>query len=209
MAIRTPRRCWLFSVARPLGGRGANRRLLDRRANRWAGGDVMDAGELQRVARLVDINRQRISRIEEQVTRLDEIIIEQDGVIRALKALPDDERRTMIPLGGGIQLPVTPTGDGAVVDIGSGVQAERPRNEVISILESRRSEVAEVLSQLREELREAEDAVKSLAEDFADGAKALQSTEETIQEATEQPDSTEPKPKRRRRRSGGELTLDD
>ena len=169
----------------------------------------MDAEELQRVARLVDINRQRISRIEEQASRLDDIRIEQDGVIRALKALPDDDRRTMIPLGGGVQLPVIPASDGVVVDIGSGVQAERPRDEAINILETRRAEVMEVLSQLRGELKEAEEVVKTLAESFAEGAKALQSATATTQEPAEESESTESKSKRRRRRSGGELTLDD
>ncbi len=170
---------------------------------------MMDAEELQRVARLVDINRQRISRIKEQVSRLDDILIEQDGVIRALKALSDGERRTMIPLGGGVQLPVIPASDGVVVDIGSGVQAERPRNEAINIIETRREEVMEVISQLRGELKEAEEVVKTLAESFAEGAKALQPATTTTQEPAEESESTEAKPKRRRRRSGGELTLDD
>jgi len=180
----------------------------------------MDAGELQQVARLVDINRQRITRIEEQVIRLDSIFIEQEGVIRAMKAIPDDGRRVMIPLGSGVQLPVSPTSDGVIIDIGSGIQAERPLPEAIEILEARRGEVAEVLTQLRQELSDAEEVVKTLAATFAEGAQALQPAGPLPQESQQEPQEKPKKPedpqtvkptktKRRRRRPGSELTLDD
>ena len=82
----------------------------------------MDQQELQRIAQLVEMNRQKMARIEEQVTKLSEIRLEQLGVIAALKVL-DTKQSTMIPLGGGVQLPATPKGDTVVIDIGSGVQA--------------------------------------------------------------------------------------
>ena len=58
------------------------------------------------------------------------------GVIASLKVLAT-EQPTMIPLGAGVQLPASPTGDTVVIDIGSGVQAEKPRAEAIEILENR------------------------------------------------------------------------
>jgi len=96
----------------------------------------MEQQELQRIAQLVEMNRQKMARIEEQVTKLTEIRLEQLGVISALKTL-DTNQSTMIPLGAGVQLPASPKGDTVVIDIGSGVQAERPREEAISILEAR------------------------------------------------------------------------
>ena len=66
-------------------------------------GPVMDQQELQRIAQLVEMNRQKMARIEEQVTKLSEIRLEQLGVIAALKVL-NTQQSTMIPLGGGVQL---------------------------------------------------------------------------------------------------------
>ena len=100
----------------------------------------MDQQELQRIAQLVEMNRQKMARIEEQMTRLSEIRMEQLGVIASLKVLAT-EQPTMIPLGAGVQLPASPTGDTVVIDIGSGVQAEKPRAEAIEILENRLNEV--------------------------------------------------------------------
>ena len=104
----------------------------------------MEQQELQRIAQLVEMNRQKMARIEEQITKLSEIRMEQLGVIAALKTL-DTNQSTMIPLGGGVQLPISTEGNTVVVDIGSGVQAEKPRAEAITILESRLEEVEEVI----------------------------------------------------------------
>ena len=165
----------------------------------------MDQQELQRIAQLVEMNRQKMARIEEQVTRLSEIRLEQLGVIASLKTLAT-QQPTMIPLGAGVQLPATPTGETVVIDIGSGVQAEKPRVEAIEILESRLQEVDEVMTTLQNEFAETEKIVAELATTFSDAAKQLQqqSTDEAIDDQ-EPP----PSPKRRRRKHGTELTLDD
>ncbi|MEE2748004.1 MAG: prefoldin subunit alpha [Candidatus Thermoplasmatota archaeon] len=163
----------------------------------------MDQQELQRIAQLVEMNRQKMTRIEEQVTKLSEIRLEQLGVIAALKTL-DTNQSTMIPLGSGVQLPASPTGDTVVIDIGSGVQAEKPRAEAITILEARLQEVEEVLITLQNEFTETETIVTELATTFTEAAKKLQ------QEVEATPDTSEEaaKPSRRRKR-GTELTLDD
>ena len=110
----------------------------------------------------------------------------------------------MIPLGSGVQLPASPTGDTVVIDIGSGVQAEKPRAEGITILEARLQEVEEVLITLQNEFAETETIVTELATTFTEAAKKLQ------QEAEPPLDTSEEvaKPSRRRKR-GTELTLDD
>jgi len=165
----------------------------------------MDQQELQRIAQLVEMNRQKMARIEEQVTRLSEIRLEQLGVIASLKTLAT-QQPTMIPLGAGVQLPATPTGETVVIDIGSGVQAEKPRVEAIEILESRLQEVDEVMTTLQNEFAETEKIVAELATTFSDAAKQLQqqSTDEAIDDQ-----ESPPSPKRRRRKHGTELTLDD
>jgi len=165
----------------------------------------MDQQELQRIAQLVEMNRQKMTRIEEQVTRLSEIRLEQLGVIASLKTLAT-QQPTMIPLGAGVQLPATPTGETVVIDIGSGVQAEKPRIEAIEILESRLQEVDEVMTTLQNEFAETEKIVAELATTFSDAAKQLQqqSTDEAIGDQ-----ESSPPPKRRRRKHGTELTLDD
>tara|TARA_B110000438_G_scaffold50881_2_gene51339 strand:+ start:596 stop:1165 length:570 start_codon:yes stop_codon:yes gene_type:complete len=168
------------------------------------GGLVVEQQELQRIAQLVEMNRQKMARIEEQVSKLSEIRLEQLGVIAALKVL-DTQQSTMIPLGGGVQLPATPKGDTVVIDIGSGVQAEKPRVEAISILESRLEEVQDVLSTLQNEFTETETVVTELANTFTEAAKVLQ---ETVEEEPEQ-EETPSKPKHRRRKHGTEFTLDD
>ncbi len=164
----------------------------------------MDQQELQRIAQLVETNRQKMARIEEQVTKLSEIRFEQLGVIAALKTL-GTKQSAMIPLGSGVQLPAIPKGDTVVIDIGSGVQAEKPRSEAITILESRLKEVEEVLATLQTEFTETETIVTELATTFTEAAKQLQQVGEDEPEPAEAPQ----KSARRRRKHGTELTLDD
>ncbi|PDH24268.1 MAG: prefoldin subunit alpha [Marine Group II euryarchaeote MED-G33] len=164
----------------------------------------MEQQELQRIAQLVEMNRQKMARIEEQITKLSEIRMEQLGVIAALKTL-DTQQSTMIPLGGGVQLPISTEGNTVVVDIGSGVQAEKPRAEAITILESRLEEVEEVMDTLQNEFTETETVVTELANTFSEAAAAIQAA----QEAEPVEESPQVKPTRRRRKHGTELTLDD
>ena len=55
------------------------------------GGLVVEQQELQRIAQLVEMNRQKMARIEEQVSKLSEIRLEQLGVIAALKVVDKPE----------------------------------------------------------------------------------------------------------------------
>ena len=164
----------------------------------------MDQQELQQIAQLVEMNRQKMARIEEQITKLTEIRLEQLGVIASLKVL-GTKQSTMIPLGAGVQLPASPDGETVVIDIGSGVQAEKPREEAIDILESRLSEVDEVLTTLQSEFADTEKIVTELASTFTEAAKSLQ---EQADESTEESEA-QSKTTRKRRKHGTELTLDD
>lgn len=159
----------------------------------------MEAEELQRIAQLVELNRQKLSRIEEQISKLAEIRLEQTGVLSALQTIQPG-KRTMVPLGAGVQLPTTPHDDAVVIDIGSGVQAEKPRKEAIQILQSRMEEVGEVLNALENEYQNTEQEVITLANAFNAAASEVKTKAEP---------EAEPAKKPRRKRRGSELTLDD
>ena len=91
-----------------------------------------DREELQRIAQLVEVNRERMQAIEQQLGQLESIRVEQIQAIEALRAIPEEGAQgTMIPLGSGVQIIADiPSESGAVVDIGSRVQAERTRGAV-------------------------------------------------------------------------------
>ena len=99
--------------------------------------------ELQRIARMVDIHRQKMERIEEQLTRLESIHLEQGQVVRAMREIPEGGMiGAMIPLGSGVQLMVDiPKDSGAVVDIGTAVQAEMTRRQAADLIEERQTEI--------------------------------------------------------------------
>ena len=88
---------------------------------------MVEGGDLQQMAQLVELNRLKLERLGEQIQRLNAAVDEHREVLVGLKALSEDgSAKTMVPLGAGVQLVVVRPEDGGVVmDIGSGVQAER------------------------------------------------------------------------------------
>lgn len=188
-------------------------------SERRAGGaqnPTSDRAELQRLAQLVELNRERLQTIEQQVVRLDEVRQEQARALLALESIPEGgASNVMIPLGGGVQIIADVPGEsGAVIDIGSGVQAERTREEALEMLTHRNEELIGLMDILKAEFDETEKLVIELANQFNDGAQAFQDdapetaalspkTPPTEQEPIEQ------KTRRRRRKRGTDLTLDD
>ncbi len=184
-----------------------------------------DRAELQRIAQLVELNRERLQNIEAQVVRLEEARQEQARSIMALEAIPDDGAdNVMIPLGGGVQIIADISADsGAVVDIGSGIQAERTREEALEILRARNGELLSLMDSLKTEFDETEQLVIELATQFNEGVGGLQGDAESSPATTNQPTPTKPKapaeastegeseakPTRHHRKRGTELTLDD
>jgi prefoldin alpha subunit len=171
---------------------------------------VPDRAELQQIAQLVEMNRERLQALEQQVHRLEEVRLEQVRAIMSLEAIPEDGATdVMIPLGGGVQIIADVSAEaGAVVDIGSGIQAERTRVEALEMLNSRNQELMQLMDQMKTEFDETEKVVLDLANQFNDGVATLQ--EDATEEAPPSPSQTEtPSPKRRRRKRGTDLTLDD
>jgi prefoldin alpha subunit len=178
--------------------------------------------ELQRIARMVDIHRQKMERIEEQLTRLESIHLEQGQVVRAMREIPEGGMiGAMIPLGSGVQLMVDiPKDSGAVVDIGTAVQAEMTRGQAADLIEERQTEINTLIESLKKEFDSAELTVRELAETFNQGVAAMEEKTPPEQEApttppsqekvsTEVDEETTERPRRRRRGIGSELTLDD
>ncbi|MDP6148593.1 MAG: prefoldin subunit alpha [Candidatus Thalassarchaeaceae archaeon] len=171
-----------------------------------------DRAELQQIAQLVEMNRERLQVLEQQVHRLEEVRLEQVRAIMSLEAIPDDGASdVMIPLGGGVQIIADVSAEaGAVVDIGSGIQAERTRVEALEMLNSRNQELMQLMDQMKTEFDETEKVVLDLANQFNDGVAVLEGgSSEEVTTPVEQPETPPPSPKRRRRKRGTDLTLDD
>jgi prefoldin alpha subunit len=175
------------------------------------GEDMVDGGELQQMAQLVELNRQKLERLGEQIQRLNAAVDEHREVLVGLKALSEKGgSKTMVPLGAGIQLVVDRPEDGGVVmDIGSGIQAERPITEAITMLEKRVTDIEQLVDTLQTEFDETEGQVSELAQTFNQGVAQLQEVAKQDESDEEAEDKSSPPKKKRRRSIGGELTLDD
>ena len=113
-----------------------------------------------------------------------------------------------------------PKDSGAVVDIGTAVQAEMTRGQAADLIEERQTEINTLIDSLKKEFDSAELTVRELAETFNQGVAAMEETppsepetpstppsqDETLTEADEENTA---RPRRRRRGIGSELTLDD
>ena len=167
---------------------------------------AVDREELQHIAQLVEVNRERMQAIEQQVRQLESIRVEQMQAIEALLAVPDEgSQGAMIPLGSGVQIVADiPADGGAVVDIGSRVQAERTREEAAEILTKRSEELITIIERMKTEFDELEQSTVELAQKFNESVEGLEP--EII---AEEPAPNTPAPRRARRKRGTDLTLDD
>ena len=125
---------------------------------------------------------------------------------------PGGAKGAMIPLGAGVQIVADiPAETGAVIDIGSRVQAEKPRTEAIKILQKRTDEILVIMDKMKAEFDSIEETTISLANIFNGQIATLQDEpkpEPTPQTKLPEQPST-PQPSRKKRKRGTELTLDD
>ncbi len=187
----------------------ALRRILDTRLARGAMPTV-DREELQRLAQLVEVNRERLETIDRQIRNLESIRLEQSHAMEALEGISEDGAKgIMLPLGAGVQLIADiPADAGAVVDMGSRVQAEKTRDEATSILKKRNDELIAIMETVKREYDELEGHVVSLANQFNEAVEGTQTDPPPT--LTEEGEANAPKPRsRKRRKRGTELTLDD
>jgi prefoldin alpha subunit len=170
---------------------------------------ALDRDELQRIAQLVEVNRERLQALEQQLRSLEGIKTEQDHAIDALSSIPEDGAEgVMLPLGAGVQLIAdVPSEAGAVVDVGSRIQAEKTRKEAKEIITKRNDELRSIMETIRKEYDDLEAQVVTLANRFNEAVDDLQSGAQDP-EPNKDPQQSPP-PKKRRRKRGTELTLDD
>lgn len=170
---------------------------------------ALDRDELQRIAQLVEVNRERLQALEQQLRSLEGIKTEQDHAIDALSSIPEDGAEgVMLPLGAGVQLIAdVPSEAGAVVDVGSRIQAEKTRKEAKEIITKRNDELRSIMETIRKEYDDLEAQVVTLANRFNEAVDDLQSGAQDP-EPNKDPQQSPPLKKRRRKR-GTELTLDD
>jgi|TARA_B100001996_G_scaffold19626_2_gene15961 prefoldin alpha subunit len=172
-----------------------------------------DRAELQRLAQLVEVNRERLQALEQQIRNLEGIKIEQEHAMEALQSISDDGAKgAMVPLGAGVQIVADiPADAGAVVDIGSRVQAEKTRPEALEILRKRNDELNGIIDTVSKEHDELENHVVALASRFNEIANGIQDPGDPGVQGQKEPEenqATQPK-RRSRRKRGTELTLDD
>ena len=161
---------------------------------------TLDRDELQRIAQLVEVNRERLQALEQQLRSLEGIKTEQDHAIDALSSIPEKGAEgVMLPLGAGVQLIADiPPKAGAVVDVGSRIQAERTREEAKDILAKRNEELRSIMETIRKEYNELEAQVVALANRFNEAVDDLQPGAQDT-EPNKDPQQT-PRPKKKRRK---------
>lgn len=182
----------------------------------------MEQSELQRTARLVEMNRERFHEVQERIEQVINVLGEHDVTATILETLSkknhDVEMKMHVSIGAGVTLTCQHPGGGegtTIVDLGSGIFGERSWSDAASLTRERMEELGALLENLQSQSQQLESTIASLAQSFTAAAET-QSQPESIQPVEEeepQPPSPEPttsKPKRRRGGMfGNELTLDD
>ena len=165
--------------------------------------------ELQRLASLVEMNKARLEEVGEQSERIYSVISEHESAIISLSAISSG-RPGHIPIGAGIMIPLQSTDEQkTLVDIGSGIIAEKNHDDAIEILQSRIKELNIVLRKMSTESQVLQTEISKLSLDFTEIANRLQNPTSPLPTTEEPSDPEEEKPKKQRRRFGNELTLDD
>ena len=165
--------------------------------------------ELQRLASLVEMNKTRLEEVGEQSERIYSVISEHESAIISLSAISSG-RSGHIPIGAGIMIPLQSTDEQkTLVDIGSGIIAEKNHDDAIEILQSRIKELNIVLQKMSAESQILQTEISKLSLDFTEVANRLQKPPSTQSSVQKSPDSEKEKPRKQRRRFGNELTLDD
>jgi len=170
-----------------------------------------DKAELQKIAQQVEISRERLQAMEQQISRLEEVKSEQNQALQSLEMIPlEGAKDIMVPLGSGVQILANiPKNAGAVIDIGSRVQAEKTREEAIMILQKRNDELNGIIDKLKSEFNVLEQYIVSLVHQITTGVENIQEDNEKTKQDDIQEDNEKIKTPRKRRKRGTELTLDD
>lgn len=170
---------------------------------------MVDSSELQRMARLVDMNRQRLEEIQVQIERIEVVQLEHNDTKLALNALSKG-KGGHIPLGAGVMVPI-PSNTTTIVDLGSGVFGERTPESAEELVSKRFEDLVELKSQFEADAATLTQRIEELASNFERAANEISSSQKEIEEPeiNSEPETNPTPSKRRRRGMGGKLTLDD
>ena len=162
--------------------------------------------DLQQIARMVDLNRQRLEEVQTQLTRVESVLFEHEETIAALDSLSVGSKGH-IPLGAGVMVPISQDIT-TIVDLGSGIFGERLPKDAADIVRARMTDLSEIKTQFETEIIAITNRIEELSQSFDNLSAELTKSANT--ETSEETKEEQPKSKpRRRRRIGEELTLDD
>jgi len=182
----------------------------------------VEQSELQRTARLVEMNRERFHEVQERIEQVINVLGEHDVTATILETLAkkdhESEMKMHVSIGAGVTLTCQHPGGGegtTIVDLGSGIFGERSWSDAATLTRERMEELGTLLESLQSQSQQLETTIATLAQSFTAAAESQTRPEpspepETIEEEPEAAETTTPKPKRRRGGMfGNELTLDD
>ena len=182
----------------------------------------MEQSELQRTARLVEMNRERFHEVQERIEQVINVLGEHDVTATILETLAtkdhESEMKMHVSIGAGVTLTCQHPGGGegtTIVDLGSGIFGERSWSDAATLTRERMEELGTLLESLQSQSQQLETTIATLAQSFTAAAESQTRPEpspeaETIEEEPEAAETTTSKPKRRRGGMfGNELTLDD
>ncbi len=169
----------------------------------------MDKADLQNLSQMLELNHQKIMQIEDQINKLDQVKQEHEIATRSLNQLIKvEENEGMVPIGAGVQLPINYSKiNSAIIDLGSGIHAEHTLEKVVELLSSRTGELEDLINQLVVERSNTTKSIQEINQEL----EKIAEKEQVKTEDKSQFDKWEPQKdsRKRRRRYGGELTLDD
>ena len=185
----------------------------------------MEQTELQRTARLVEMNRERFHEVQERIEQVINVLGEHDVTATILETLAkknhDSEMKMHVSIGAGVTLTCQHPGGGegsTIVDLGSGIFGERTWSDAATLTRERMEELGQLLANLQSQSQQLEATITTLAQSFTAAAEAQPPVNtpppaepaEPSEPESEDSQSTATKPKRRRGGMfGNELTLDD
>ena len=182
----------------------------------------MEQSELQRTARLVEMNRERFHEVQERIEQVINVLGEHDVTATILETLAkkdhESEMKMHVSIGAGVTLTSQHPGGGegtTIVDLGSGIFGERSWSDAAALTRERMEELGTLLENLQSQSQQLETTITTLAQTFTDAAElqtkaAPPSEPELVEEESTSSESPNPSPKRRRGGMfGNELTLDD
>ena len=108
----------------------------------------MEQSELQRTARLVEMNRERFHEVQERIEQVINVLGEHDVTATILETLAkknyDSEMKMHVSIGAGVTLMCQHPGGGegtTIVDLGSGIFGERSWSDAAILTRERMEEL--------------------------------------------------------------------